>query len=73
MGYFAPDPDVSSGYFGPVDPSLFGDPNSSKSAPFGIPSLNFTRGSPAAALVARAMRRLRHCGKRKNWDWRRDT
>jgi hypothetical protein len=55
LGFFAPDHDQPGSYFGSIDPSLFGDPDVSKPVPFGIPSLNFARGSLPAALVARAI------------------
>ena len=54
MGFFASDQDQSGTFSGPIDPSLFGAPDLSRSAPLGIPSVNSARGSPAAALLARA-------------------
>lgn len=54
MGFFASDQDQSRTFSGPIDPSLFGAPDLSRSAPLGIPPVNSARGSPAAALLARA-------------------
>jgi hypothetical protein len=55
MGFFATDPDQPGTFAAPIDPSLFGNPDLTTSLPFGIPSLNSVRGSPAAALLARAV------------------